>query len=288
MELEESSPARDHRSEREPVDFGQRLRQARERRGASLRQIAIATKISATALEALERNDPSRLPGGIFSRAFVRSYAAEVGLDPEQTVRDFIAHFPTEAGSATPAHALEAPDEEFENRRQVAGATLWLLLLSVPVAIFLIYFTMFRASPTPEPPPQTTSEAGATGSAGSTAPPPTATEPGSAPTALAGTGETPTALAPPPAATDGLNIRITPTGPCWVAITVDRGAKTGRLLQAGETETYRVTSEIVMEVGDAGAFQYAINGRPGRSLGGAGQVVITRITPDNFQTYLQQ
>ena len=54
-------------------DFGSRLRAARERRGVSLRQIATATKISVSALEALERNDLSRLPGGIFSRAFVRS-----------------------------------------------------------------------------------------------------------------------------------------------------------------------------------------------------------------------
>ena len=75
-------------------DFGGKLREARERRGISLRQIANATKISVGVLEALERNDISRLPGGIFGRAFVRSYAVEVGLDPEQTIQDFIAQFP--------------------------------------------------------------------------------------------------------------------------------------------------------------------------------------------------
>ena len=63
------------------ADFGSRLRAAREARGVSLRDIAAATKISVLVLEALERNDASRLPGGIFSRAFVRSYAKEVGLD---------------------------------------------------------------------------------------------------------------------------------------------------------------------------------------------------------------
>jgi cytoskeletal protein RodZ len=75
-------------------DFGSKMRRAREQRGVALRQIAEATKISMSALEALERNDPSRLPGGIFSRAFVRSYAAEIGVDPEQTVREFLAQFP--------------------------------------------------------------------------------------------------------------------------------------------------------------------------------------------------
>src|SRR5438552_19182229 len=80
---------KDHRS-----DFGGRLREARERRGISLRQIANATKISVAVLEALERNDVSRLPGGIFGRAFVRSYAVEVGLDPARTIQEFIAQFP--------------------------------------------------------------------------------------------------------------------------------------------------------------------------------------------------
>jgi cytoskeleton protein RodZ len=54
------------------VDFGTYLREARERRGVSLGQIAAATKISLSTLEALERNDISRLPGG-FTRAFVRA-----------------------------------------------------------------------------------------------------------------------------------------------------------------------------------------------------------------------
>ena len=71
-------------------DFGGTLRSARERKGISLRHIANATKISMGALESLERNDFDRLPGGIFSRSFVRAYAQEVGLDPDQTVADFL------------------------------------------------------------------------------------------------------------------------------------------------------------------------------------------------------
>ena len=88
--------------------FGDKLREARERRGLSLRQIANATKISVGVLEALERNDISKLPGGIFGRAFVRSYASEVGLDPEATIQDFIAQFPNDSVTAGhPASAFE-------------------------------------------------------------------------------------------------------------------------------------------------------------------------------------
>src|SRR5919107_707584 len=90
-------------------DFGGRLRQARERRGISLRQIAASTKISVAALEALERNDVSKLPGGIFSRAFVRSYATEICLDPDATVKEFLQRFeaPPPEADVPPRRASE-------------------------------------------------------------------------------------------------------------------------------------------------------------------------------------
>lgn len=88
-------------ADRPVTDVGDRLRRARDSRGISLRQVANVTRISVRALEAVERNDLSRLPGGIFTRSFVRAYAAEVGLDPEGTLRDFLAQCP-EGGTAIP------------------------------------------------------------------------------------------------------------------------------------------------------------------------------------------
>src|ERR671922_1093815 len=105
-------------------DFGGKLRQARERRGISLRQIAASTKISAAALEALERNDISKLPGGIFSRAFVRSYAIEVGLDPEETVRDFMLQFPHDSVTAGSPHAPQPPFDLDEPNRRGSRVTI--------------------------------------------------------------------------------------------------------------------------------------------------------------------
>src|SRR5258708_34182707 len=101
-------------------DFGGKLRQARERRGISLRQIASSTKIAAAALDALERNDISKLPGGIFSRAFVRSYAIEVGLDPDETVREFLQRFNQEPAPTAAAVAAEVPEHErhFEQQQR--------------------------------------------------------------------------------------------------------------------------------------------------------------------------
>ena len=117
-------------------DFGARIRHAREERGVSLRQIADATKISVSALEALERNDITRLPGGIFSRAFVRSYAAEIGVDPEQTVREFLSQFPNESVVVGSAHVV-VDDVGSDTRRLNPRALVLLGTLVLTVAAML-------------------------------------------------------------------------------------------------------------------------------------------------------
>lgn len=83
--------------ERSPKGIGAKLHEARKRRGVSLRQVAESTKIPVSILQALERNDISRLPGGLFGRGFVRSFATAAGLDPEATVAEFVAQFPLES-----------------------------------------------------------------------------------------------------------------------------------------------------------------------------------------------
>jgi len=118
-------------------DFGSRMRQVREQRGVSLRQIAEATKISVSQLEALERNDISRLPGGIFSRAFVRSYAAEIGADPEQTVRDFLSQFPHDSVTVGSPHVLI--DEGGDQRRLDTRAVMILGTIVLVAAAILLW-----------------------------------------------------------------------------------------------------------------------------------------------------
>lgn len=74
--------------------FGRRLRRERERRKIALESIAENSKISVSLFEEMERDDVSRWPAGIFRRSFIRAYAKAVGLDPDETAREFIEHFP--------------------------------------------------------------------------------------------------------------------------------------------------------------------------------------------------
>lgn len=288
------------------ADFGAELREARERKGISLRQIAAATKISVGALEALERNDISKLPGGIFSRAFVRSYATEIGLDPDETIRKFLAQFPSEAvvapNAGVPAQDVraratrEAPlpeteEGEFESRQQMAGVVLRLILISMPIAGAILYFTLRGNSGAGAREPRADAPAQpqvSTSSATQASPTPVAATPSPAPLAPAADSGTSTGAPAVPAAakTGTVAIEIAPTADCWIHLTIDGDVAVSRVVRAGEREKRDIAREGVLQVGDAAACAFFLNGRMARPLGEAGQVREIRITPANYSTFL--
>jgi cytoskeleton protein RodZ len=290
-------------------DFGSRLRAARERKGISLRDIASRTKISIAVLEALERNDISRLPGGIFSRAFVRAYAHEVGLDAETAIQDFLAAFPHDSViAALPRSGKVGDIEFFESDRRGASSVLWILAASVGLAAVVLYLSVARGgsmsqaqpgtAPLPAPPASGNSassnvaveSAAATGSNVPAAAPRSGspTETASAPASLpppVGTGSSP-ANASAAAAGDRLTIALAARRPVWVSATVDGRKALGRLLQPGEQETIEVSREMVITAGDAAAIRMTLNGAEARPLGKTGEVVTARLTLANFKDYL--
>jgi cytoskeleton protein RodZ len=312
--------------DRPPGDFGSKLRAARERRGVSLRQIANATKISVGALEALERNDVSRLPGGIFSRAFVRSYAAEVGLDPDETIEEFLTQFQHDpAAAAQPPSAQVEDTEALESERRLASTFLRLMAFSIPLAVAIVYFGLSgrTASQRPaepgagaepaRPPASTAAEPTTTPVVAEPAarvPEPVQAKPPAVRAPSANPGAAPPAAAPDfkPRASGGvaavsaaapqpvdavkpdevsrLTVDLSVTRPCWLSATVDGEKKIERLLQAGERQTIEVGRELSLTAGDASAVKMTINGADAKPLGREGQVVTARVNRSNFRNYL--
>ena len=80
-----------------PESFGARLRRQREERQIALSSIAEETKIKLALLEALEQDDVSHWPSGIFRRAYVRAYAHMIGLDPDAILHEFMELYPDPA-----------------------------------------------------------------------------------------------------------------------------------------------------------------------------------------------
>lgn len=69
--------------------IGETLREARSRRKVDLSQVEAAIKIRVRYLQALENEEWDALPGGAYTRGFIRTYAAYLGLDGDRLADDF-------------------------------------------------------------------------------------------------------------------------------------------------------------------------------------------------------
>lgn len=136
-----------------------RLRRYRERRRITLDEIAVTTRISRERLDAFERNDLDNWPRGVYARAWVRAYAAIVGLDPTDTVEEFCRLFPhgdrrvggtLQDMAAIVAHASDYRDDipaGVDRRRPepnmcVAARPAWQAALARPLHALWIRLTL--------------------------------------------------------------------------------------------------------------------------------------------------
>jgi cytoskeletal protein RodZ len=253
-------------------DFGGVLRAARERRGVSLQELSAATKIPLPSIEALERNDLTRLPGGVFTRGFVKTYAREVGLDPGETLQDFLDRF-----EAPPAPAADAPASGIDGaarnglRPRAAVPLVGLVAIAAALGYGVLRGPWLSKPQTPLPTPVTAAPAsGAPGSAVGTA----------------GAASGPAAGAPSPAA-GAVVLEFRTTAACWVGLTLDGRRVVHRVMQPGEAERHLVTGAALLRVGDAGAFAYTLDGRPGQSLGPRGAVRTIRISRETMAQFVR-
>ena len=109
--------------------FITRLRRHRERNHISLDDIVARTRIKREQLESFELGDLEAWPRGIYARAWVRSYASVIGLDPIDTVDEFCKLFPhgdrraqgTFRNFAAIIAQPTAYQDEFENASDTPG-----------------------------------------------------------------------------------------------------------------------------------------------------------------------
>jgi cytoskeleton protein RodZ len=131
-------------------DLGAQLKRAREKRGVRLKDIATRTKISVAALEALERNDFTRLPGGIFGRAFVRAYASEIGLDADSIVAAFQVQLEESEREAAERSAIRVEitrdDREFLERQRRAVRILRAVVIVIAVMLVVLLAWRLRSA----------------------------------------------------------------------------------------------------------------------------------------------
>jgi cytoskeleton protein RodZ len=255
------------------MDFFE-LRRARERLGLSLRDISDRTKIRTSILGSIERNEIDRLPPAIFTRAFVRAYAREVGLDPQAFVDlQTASHSPAAAsGDMRAANAMgeRRPDRYDVSERDSSSLTTTMLIVAAGLLLFLTD-PWKASSPADEAVASTTADAAATR--------------GSAIGAAVATtgGERPSALQPPRLPT--MRMELQPQGPCWIEAIADGSRVIYRLLDAGDRYALEGYEDLVLKVGDPAALLFTIDGSKGRQLGPAGRPTTVHITRENSREF---
>lgn len=90
------------------MTVGEELEHARQRCGLSLQDLSARTKVSIERLQAIERGEVEELPPLVYLRGYVRSYASEVGLDPDHVAERYVAQF--EAATALDEFDTEASE----------------------------------------------------------------------------------------------------------------------------------------------------------------------------------
>lgn len=83
------------------LTLGEKLRQAREERGISISEVAEQTRISPHYLASIENDDYRTLPGGIFNKGFVKSYAKYVGVDEHEALQDYTRLISSQEGEVS-------------------------------------------------------------------------------------------------------------------------------------------------------------------------------------------
>lgn len=96
--------------------LGEELRHRREQRGISLAEISEATRIGTRFLKAIETDNFSILPGGIFTRSFIRAYAKHVGMNEDEAISLYLQQIagpsPEQQDAASAATAEQVPAEQ--------------------------------------------------------------------------------------------------------------------------------------------------------------------------------
>ena len=255
------------------MDVGGQLRQARTARKLSLGDVSVRTKINQSILRAIEENRFDRVPGGLFTRGYLRAFAHEVHLDPEAIVAKYRSEFeqpivelpsPEKVAHRVPVYSLTA--DGTQDRRRFVG-------LAIVLLIGAAYFGYARARSSNPTPPIVAASAtpAATDAVEAKAPAPV-------PTPTTGTVDTPL--------TGPLKLAIETKADCWVAATVDGKPAIARLLKTGERVQFDVNDRAALRIGDPAAFRFTLNGIPGRVLGTAHSAVNLTFDRQNYKSIL--
>ncbi|MFY9609277.1 MAG: helix-turn-helix domain-containing protein [Blastocatellia bacterium] len=282
--------------------LGEELRRKREEHAITLAEISESTRIGTRFLKAIETDNFSTLPGGIFTRSFIRAYAKQVGMNEDEAIalyqqqvtgttdepHDEVSSQTLKASKPAPLPAKQSTPTEFQPRRfepvtfrKASARTSWPtivigagILLFVVIIVLGIVKQLNRAGSEAAPAPVAQNEQ------------PKATAQQNPSPAQPDSAQT------PPATLSGepLVVKLeAATGDAWIRYQVDDAQPTTLVLKQGQTtDIPPAQSQVTLNYGNRTTLKMKINNRdasfPADTPKFSSRVIISR---DNLESFLQ-
>jgi cytoskeletal protein RodZ len=216
--------------------LGTYLRSAREARGIDLHDAAQQTRISVNYLKAMEEEDFSRLPGEVFIRGFLKSYARFLSLEEAEVIKRYGELKPPQQ----PQPAISGQREEAKAAAPVAAKTkgvpleplIWGGVIFIALVVFLFLAVPGKHRDAGQP-------------AVTAVPPESKPEPGPE-------------QAPVP---EKLYLQIVALEDVWLLVRTDASPQKKAVLKKGESVIWSADDRFLLSYGSVGAVTLLLNGK---------------------------
>ncbi len=220
--------------------LGQELKRRREEKKITLQEISDATRIGIRFLQAIEADDYSALPGGIYSRSFIKTYARFVKMDEEEALGRFRKVASSSTVEDEPTESFSSKDFQREPSQIFLVMTVLVLLGVIAGASWLAvqYFSkpgapeVAPAQPQPQPAPAQPSP------------------------------DIQQASLTTPATPAELSLVFKTVKDCWVSVKSGDSKAQEMIIPSGETREFKTSDSFLITVGDLTAVKIELNGQP--------------------------
>lgn len=263
--------------------IGDSLREAREAQGRTLEDAARVVRARAGQLQALEEERFDAFGGTVYAKGFLKSYAQELGLDPDPLMDAFREHLGEQQPASVSGGMVKPVKTPGPKGTTPPAWAAWVLVAGVVVAgLFFLGLIFPPSAPTPA------GEEAVTGPPVSPAPQEEPEEDGEEEPAEEPAPEPEPEPAPEPEEPEepefeGVEVILALERRSWLRVTVDGAVILEETVPEGETLRYE-GDEVVVRIGDAGGVRTVWNGEDMGAAGSSGEVIELRFTEDGVET----
>ena len=273
--------------------LGKYLKNQRESKKISLREVSKNTRVREHILRAIEEDQLDLLPAATYVRGFLLAYAKYLRLDPNDVLLRYERALKGEPAAPPPPQPLKPkrkipPSQPSKPKQKVLWNTkqMWVVVGVIVASFIIFYFFSPYSSKLPNEPLPERSVEGKPSIVPSPPAAATTRTPEEKPVVEARKPLTPSS--PVTATTSvqekkALSLQLKAAEETWVSLQVDDQPEREMTFKPGEGSSVQASNRIRMKLGNAGGLDLILNGRPLGKFGKSGEVVALVITSQGVE-----